>query len=596
MMALLVRWSNDMKIRNKLFISFVLVVLVPVSIVGVFLTVKLREMALNDAITQASNNVERISKRTAQIINVSSDISYQLLSDSRLGAVVNTRYQTIYDVVLAYHNYPAFREYIRLYKEIGNIRFYFDNPTLLDNWEFFQPTKSIVKTAWYQKALKSKGLISWDYIEDERDHRKHLSLIRRIDFFNDRSNGVLVINVNDQYLNEAIGQEPFATMIVSDGGYVVASSKPGIVGKTLAELHFDQPIMTKEKGIFDAVVNGESSKVFIERLMPDGSLNGLRIISVLSVGDIVKNVNRISILSLSVIFISLFVALILIYGLSGLLSRRLLHLSKHISRVSAGNFDSPIKIDGKDEIGQLSRQYNSMLINIKQLMNEVEQSQKQKNSLELKQNEIKFKMMASQINPHFLFNALESIRMKAHLKGEKEIAEVVKLLGRMMRKNLDVANEKITLQSEIEMVRCYLEIQKFRYEERLGYELDVAPETLKIRIPPLIIQPLVENAVLHGLEGVESGGKVNVCAEIAGNKLKVCVADNGAGMSRQKIRGIYRSFAEDDRNSRIGLRNVHERLLLVYGEGHGLRIRSKPGVGTEIRFTIPIEEESGCIK
>ena len=119
----------------------------------------------------------------------------------------------------------------------------------------------------------------------------------------------------------------------------------------------------------------------------------------------------------------------------------------------------------------------------------------QNNALELAQREIKLKMMASQINPHFLFNALESIRMNAHMKGDKEIANVVRLLGKLMRKNLEVGREQTPLKEEIEMVRSYLEIQKFRYEDRLSFEVKVDPAASNMMIPPLVIQPLVENVI-----------------------------------------------------------------------------------------------------
>src|SRR5690606_27400366 len=122
---------------------------------------------------------------------------------------------------------------------------------------------------------------------------------------------------------------------------------------------------------------------------------------------------------------ALLVSIGMTYAFSGILTQRMRRLSKQITKVATGNLDSTMEIDGGDEIGQLSRQFNSMVASINRLMAEVQETNRQRHLLETKQNEIKFKMMASQINPHFLFNALESIRMKAHLKGEKEISQVV---------------------------------------------------------------------------------------------------------------------------------------------------------------------------
>ncbi|QYR23248.1 sensor histidine kinase [Paenibacillus sp. sptzw28] len=590
MFDLLIRGINDLKLRTKLIISFIVVVFVPVMIVGVILTGELRSKALDNALEQNAANVDRVKKRTAEVINSAYDISYLLSNDGRLASLASRQYDTIYDVVKAYKEYPDIKEYINLYKEISNIRVYLNNQTLLNNWEFIQTEEEIVNTTWYRKAMDSGGLIGWNYIVDERDNIKYLSLIRKINFGSQLNSGVLVINVNSQMLHSILDQETFETMIVDENNNIISANRPGRVGKTLANIEFDQSVIDKQNGTYEAVLNGQSSKIMIEPLIPVSSHNGLRVISVFSIESIVKDANQIIIRALTVISISLIVALILIYWFSTLLTKRMLRLSKHISKVATGNLDIALEIDGKDEIGQLSRQFNSMVASINGLLIEVQESNQQKAQLVSKQNEIKFKMMASQINPHFLFNALESIRMKAHMKGEKEISNVVKLLGKMMRKNLEAGSRTVTLQNEIDIVRCYLEIQKFRYESRLEYELLIDPNAEQVHVLPLIIQPIVENAVIHGLENTEEGGMVSIKVDLIDTMVQIEVTDNGSGMTAEKLESLYQSLEdqEDGEHNRIGLRNVHMRLQLSYGGDHGLHIMSEPGVGTKVRFSIPI--------
>lgn len=236
-------------------------------------------------------------------------------------------------------------------------------------------------------------------------------------------------------------------------------------------------------------------------------------------------------LSITVVAISVLLAFLIIYSFSSLFSRRLLHLSRHINRVSTGDFDTTLKIDGKDEIALLARQFNSMVRSINDLMYEVQESNAQNSLLEQKQNDIRFKMLASQINPHFLFNALEAIRMEAHMKGQVEIARVVRLLGKMMRSNLEVGRSKILLSQELEVVRCYLDIQQFRYEERLKYQFTVDPAVESLYMPPLLIQPLVENAVIHGLDNKMEGAFVTVEVVQVGDHAKFTITDNGVGIS-----------------------------------------------------------------
>ncbi|MCT1401952.1 sensor histidine kinase [Paenibacillus sp. p3-SID867] len=594
MLSYFIQLVNDMKIRNKLILSFVVVVFVPVAIVGIFLTGELRKFAFNNALEQAYQNVDRVKKRSTEVINVADDLSYRLSYDERLRNLASRQYESVYDVFVAYREYPDLQQAIRMYKEISNIRFYSENSTMLNNWEFLYPEEEIKRTEWYQRAEDDIGVIYWDYIMDERDQKVYLSLIKGVDLGSKDNRGVLVINVNTGMLNTILSQETFDTIIVDSKNNIVAANRPELYGKTLAEIQDTSGVVYNASGSYESVIHDEASKVLIEPLNTESGVNGLRIISIFSIDSIVADANRISKLAMSVIIISLLLAVLLIYSFSSLISNRLLRLSKHITKLGTGNLGVAMQIDGKDEIGQLSRQFNSMVGNINDLMNEVQESNEQKRLMEQKQNEIKFKMMASQINPHFLFNALESIRMEAHLKGEDEIARIVRLLGKMMRSNLEIGSGKTTIKDEIEMVQCYLDIQKFRYEDRLKYELLVDPEADRVRIPPLIIQPLVENAVIHGMDHKEEGTFIRVRVSASEGKLLVITEDNGAGITLERLQMIYGYLNDTDEKDggRIGLRNVHVRLQLTYGPDAGLIIYSEPGIGTRIEFSIPTGGES----
>ncbi|MCI3919951.1 sensor histidine kinase [Paenibacillus sp. TRM 82003] len=591
MLEAIIRALNDMKLRTKLVVSFVIVVFVPVLIVGWFLTSQLRSITLNNATEQTAINVDRVKIRTTEILNVAYDNAYRLANDQELEVTATTRYPSTYEIVEAYKDYTVFRDTLRLYKEISDIRLYVANETLLNNWEFIPLTEDIRSTPWYKEAYEGGGSPSrWHYIQDERYGKEFLSLVRMVDFWERRESGVLVINVNMDMIYDILAQESFETMIVDASNRIVSANRRDIIGRSLADIDFDQAIVSERSGMFETTIGGIASAVRIEPLIPESGGNSLRIVSVFSIEQIVAEADRINRLATIVVIASVAVAILMIYAFSALLSNRLLRLSKHIQKIASGKLDVVLELDGKDEIGQLARQFNAMAASINELVQEVQETNRQRGKLEAKQNEIKFKMMASQINPHFLFNALESIRMKAHLKGEKDISRVVRLLGKMMRKNLEAGQRTTSLRDEMDMVRCYLDIQKFRYEDRLEYELEIDPAAEGTPIPPLIIQPLVENAVIHGLENKENGGKVTVRVEKSEQTVRIEVLDDGAGMTEEKIASLYDTLndAEDDERNRIGLRNVHVRLLLFYGPEHGLWIESEPNVGTRIYFHIPI--------
>jgi len=179
--------------------------------------------------------------------------------------------------------------------------------------------------------------------------------------------------------------------------------------------------------------------------------------------------------------------------------------------------------------------------------------------------------------------------MRAHVKGDTEIADVVKQLGKIMRRNLEIGSNLVSLKSEIEMVVSYLEIQKFRYGDRIQYEIKLDDELSDYLILPLVIQPIVENAVIHGLEFKSGQGKVSVYAIKESGNVKITVEDNGMGMDKDRLLHVLNSLEEETENQgrHIGLKNVHQRIRMCYGEGYGLVINSEKDIGTKITIVLP---------
>lgn len=588
MVRMLVQKLNDMKLRNKMIVSYITVVIVPFMLIGFFMVDEVRQMALDNAYAQTHQNVTRVKQRTAEVLDVPIGLSNRLSLDTKLGEVVNRAYESHYEITAAYQQYDTFRTYLDFNQEITSIKLYMDNPTLLNNWEFYTLDAATLQTFWYQSAIENAGRIGWYYFKEPHYFSKDaLSLVRSIYFREHNKTGVLLIDLDTDYLNTILSQEPFDTILLDENEIIVASNLPGMLGTTLAETPWG--ILSGMKtGAYEMDVREERSKVFVETIMLENSFNHLKIMTILPINSIVGDAERIGTIGVAVIGISFVISVILISFLCMILTKRFLRLSKQIGKVSIGNFNAVIAVDGRDEIGQISRQFNQMVYSIKNLMEEIRASQEQQNQLELRQNEMKLKMLASQINPHFLYNALESIRMKAHIHGEKEIAQTVKTLGKLMRKNLEITGKPIALKEELAIVRCYLDIQKFRHEDRLTYRIEVDPAASTVEIPPLIIQPLVENAVIHGLEGRHQGGEIAIRAYLSDSHLHVVVMDNGSGMTPGKLEQI-RQAIDNHEAIRIGLHNVQQRLQMTFGPAYGMQMDSEAGKGTEIRLRIPLE-------
>ncbi|WP_310832082.1 sensor histidine kinase [Paenibacillus pedocola] len=585
-----IRMMNDMRMKKKLAFTFISVAILPLLLSGLYLTGKLREIVINNAFMQVSDNVDRVRKRTEELIKVPLDISYRLSVDNRMKKVASREYANYGEVIQAYREYTDIRDYIQLYKEISGIRIYVENPTALNNWEFIQPGKSIMDQTWYREAIDQKGLAGWNLIKDEQSDTESISLIRSFPVDAVGKKGVLVINVDQQQLSSILDQESFTTLIVDSRNRIVGSNEAELTGMNLPDIKVDEQILLNQEGSYNTVVKGKDSKVVIADLNPPNSWNGLRVISIITVAGITREADQVILLGAVVIMVSLLFAVLLIYASATLLSRRMLRLSKHMAKVGSGSWETYIHIDGKDEVGLLSKQFNTLLRSVHDLVQEVQETNAQKNLIEQRQSEIRFKMLASQIHPHFLFNSLESIRMEAHIRRQDDIAEAVWLLSTLLRSSLEAGSGNIPLREEIERVRCYLDMQKFRYEDRLEYHLTVDPDLQELPVPPLIIQPLVENSILHGLDNREEGAVITVEVKKIPEGALIKVFDNGAGFPPERLAGIRAELAEDvheEESERIGMRNVNDRLVLMYGESSALRIESQPETGTTITFFIP---------
>jgi two-component system sensor histidine kinase YesM len=570
----LARRLNDLKLRDKMVLSFLLFMLVPQVFIGFLMVREFRQSTLEEALDQSARGVSRLQHQALDILNVGLTIGDRLSVAGDVETLLTTKYASSLDVFSAYHGFETFQLYTEMTPEVSSIQAYAENPTLIDNWQIRPATDAVQATFWYDAARKHPNISGWFSWSDEtKDPASRLSLVRYVPFFAKHQGAVLVVNLNTSRLDSLLGQEGIETLVLDPNLFVVASSRQGLAGQPLAD-----PRLL-------ALIASPSPSTYVREIDSSSTFNRLKIVSIVSPEVVLRPADRIIVPGVVLIALGALLSLGFLWMVYTLFTRRLEVLSRRLPLVAAGDFDQVLSVGGNDEIGQLAAQFNAMVLDIRKLMNEVKAGHEIQSRLVRAQGEIRLKMLASQINPHFLFNVLESIRMKAHLKGEPEIANTVKLLGRLMRRNLEAGGQPIPLVEEFENVRYYLEIEKFRLEEKLEYTLDAGPGTGSLLVPPLIVEPLVENAVVHGLEGQFGGGKVTVTARLAGNRLVVSVADNGLGITEAR-RALLLSGPE---GHHVGLKNIHQRLGLTYGPDVGLTIESAEGKGTTVSFQIPLD-------
>ena len=269
------------------------------------------------------------------------------------------------------------------------------------------------------------------------------------------------------------------------------------------------------------------------------------------------------------------------------MTKPLRKLNEAINDVSEGNFDQQVEVLTHDEVGEVAECFNRMVLAIKELID--------KNYvITLQEKESELAALQAQINPHFLYNTLDSLYWQAMEQDNEEIAESILALSQLFRLVLSQGKREVTVGQETELVSRYLQIQQMRFSRRLQYEVTVEDAVKQEKIPKLILQPFVENAIVHGFENVSTCCKVTVTAAQRKNRMHFEITDTGIGMSQSQIDEIWEEEPDAYRKQRIGryaIKNIRERLDRRYKEDFILEIKSEVGKGTTVILELPCEEK-----
>lgn len=342
-------------------------------------------------------------------------------------------------------------------------------------------------------------------------------------------------------------------------------------------------ILDEERGFFRSGNNGEETLFVYEKCKE----TDWTIIEVLPLAGLNQQKRILRNITLVILISSLVFTSLLIIYLSFNLTSPLKGLIQHVNQISTGIFTRNKAIEGEDEIGTLGIKINKMAVNIRQLMDKLIEEEKEKRELELK-------ALQNQINPHFLYNTLNSIKWMAAIQGAEGIRNIVVALGRLLKNISSNTVEKISIEKELKLLEDYIFIQQIRYKGKINFNVEVADkEILKCKIIKFTLQPIVENSIFHGIEAKKNAGKIElyINRDVSGRDIIVKIRDDGIGMTREEItkvlgkkeRGNQRGFTG------MGLSNVNNRIKLSYGENYGLEIKSLAGEYTMVIIRIPYQ-------
>ncbi|MGF7031490.1 two-component system sensor histidine kinase YesM [Paenibacillus mucilaginosus] len=563
---------NHMKLRDKLLLMYVLSVFIPIVMTNVVFYHVTTTNIHNQKIRDANRALENIRESFKVIVDQAAGLSYSFYADRIFNEYIARRYNGASDYVDAYNSYlkGQFSNSDRIIQSAYKV--YTDNPTILSG--YIEPlTDEIISSSWYSEFKSFSApyptLVSSD---------QSFSLIQRLDNYTKDFNQILKVDLDMKYISQSFSSNSFdgKVYLVDPQGRVQYSNDSDVNWTLKAVMFQDIPLPSKSKE-FQTTYTGINY------------LEGWTLHGVVNQEIVLNEVRKSGSFVILLACINFVVPSVIIAAISRSLHVRLVRILKHMKKVRNQNFQTILHENGRDEIGQLTNEFNRMTERIDSLITDVYLADIQKKDLELRQQRAQLHALHSQINPHFLFNALESIRMRSVIKGEEETADIIHNMAKMFRKSISWTRDWITVGEELEVIRCFLEIQKYRFDEELEYDVQVDENALNFMIPKMIFLPFVENSSIHGIESVPEKGVIRVRIGVQSNKLKFTLEDNGIGMSPLQLEEIREYLAQDDlMGERVGMKNTFQRLKLIYQDRFIFHIHSVEREGTHIEIVLPL--------
>lgn len=485
-----------------------------------------------------------------------------------------------------------FNSFLSIRQDIVSIYIFGENGEVLTNRTNFHLKDNIriEDQPWYRKAAEAGGriVISPTHVRNftEDGYEWVVSLSRKINHLDTKKNlGVFLIDLNFRVIQEICGDVNLGSpsgyvFIVDRDGELVYHPQQQLIYSNVKHEDFDLIMNTDEKFVTSTISGREKLYSIIS-----SDVTGWKVVAVTYTDELVPNRDefRNFIIALSVGSIPL--TFLLSTVVASRISRPIKRLEHSMRLVEQGELDAPVELEGSREVVQLSRTFQLMLKRIRQLMQQVVEEQELKRRSELK-------ALQAQINPHFLYNTLDLVIWMTQRGRKEEVIHIVSSLSRLFRISISKGEEMATVKDEVEHIKHYLLIQKYRYKNKLNYVIDVEQDILRYRVPRLILQPLVENAIYHGIKPQPEGGTVRIRGHLGEREgqpaIVLEVSDDGVGMPPDRLQGIFAVSERGLRGGGVGVSNIQERIRLYAGAGYGLEFAARPGGGTVVTVVLPV--------
>lgn len=585
--------------RTKLTASYLVLTIMPLLFISVFV--------FNVSISTIKNEVSGYVANTLEQVNNNFDTTYQQLTNKLMSIGTNETIQAVLKKTVD----RSFEERIDdddavskiIAKEVSGITDIESLWIFSYNGEIYRlrgTSNSLTSqylftsTSWFKtmKKLNKKTLMlptheQMDLIT-EGGKKKVVTYINEImDVDTNKSIGYIMLEMNVSSFSKNLKDVAHDTLseliIIDDNKTVIYHTKSEYISSQFRTDYVSR-IMEEKTGNFIETTDEQQKLIAFDT----SSKTGWTVISIVPTDVLFSKIYSFEIVLIYTFLLCLLFAVIIALLMSKTLTEPISRLQSTMKQAETGDFSVAMEITSNDEIGQLGRSFNNMLEKVNSLIKRVYQT-------EIARKEAQLNALQAQINPHFLYNTLQIMDIMAEDKEAYEISKACQALSKIFRYSIQRGRETVTLREELQHVKNYILIQNLRLGDKLVVIYDVAESTLDLEIIKLIIQPLVENSIVHGIESSDKKCVIKISVRLQEDNLIITVEDTGVGMDEEELFDIKESLSEEREDTSkkqggIALKNVNSRIKLYYSDRYGLSIQSKKSRGTKITIVLPAKE------
>ncbi len=573
-----IKFYNSMRFQLMMIVLFL--VIIPILVIGSLLSNTQKDIYTEKYSAVALQSIHETGQKIDYMLGDIQDYTTSMLSNAPFLDLL--RRGTLSDKVMdeTLRGFLASKnaiDGISLINSTGTYAIGTNKATPMISIQLMMKSQSDGKPIWLSTKKQNIKILSGVF------SRYYFSVVRNIIDFNTLENyGVLVVDVEEVLLEQAYENlitEGSNVFIIDSEGTIVSHKDKNMIGMSVVNLPYYQKLIgqTETSGQILYELDNQEYVAFYNLL----STNGWRIVKTISTDVLFSEINELQ--RYFYLGGGLYAALIMAFLLSFALqyTEPLLKIIEDIKKVEEGDLSIRTEVETTNEISYLSQGVNTMIDEMEQLIDRLVKEERMKREVELE-------ALHAQINPHFLYNTLNTIKWMAKIQGADSVSNAIVALVKLLRISINISGDFISLNEEIEYIKNYVYIQKLRFNEDFSVSYEVDPKLLNCMIPKLILQPIIENSIIYGMENSEKLEIQVICELESPDSLLIKIVDNGPGIPEEILMTIFKDQRSESKFSKAGLNNVNQRIKLFCGDQYGQEILTKLDFGTTVMVRLPV--------